>query len=71
MEPRNKEVYPNDISSDDSFSLVPDPNHNPNQNPNWNTYPDPNPYSPDAVTYLKIKGREMNVVRWIVRFPSK
>ena len=48
------------ISSHETFSLHPDPNHNPNPNPNSNpnTNPDPNPNhnSAVAVTCLKLKG---------------
>ena len=57
------DVSPHDISSNDTFSLHPDPNHNPNPNLNRNLSPNPNtdpkPNLPVAVTCLEIKGREL------------
>ena len=74
IECANFEFSPHDISSQDTFSLHPDPNHNPSPypipkpypnpnphpNPHPNTNPDPNCNSAEAVTCLKIKGYEMN-----------
>ena len=50
---------PHEISSHDTFSLNPDPNHNPNPNTNRNTNSDPNrnPNSPMVVPCIRIKGR--------------